>query len=83
VRSNSTGEGKVLEEASQPLFVLALVGIDLGIDALQITVRKNSWCTVTWARDEDGVEIIFLDQAVLLMCLACVPSSSSSSTHTM
>src|SRR5215469_3677631 len=57
-------ERKLLEEFFQSLHILALLGINLRIGALQIRWPQHSWCSMTRARQKNHVEVILLDQPV-------------------
>lgn len=62
--ANSAGEGKLLEEFPQPLYIFGFVRVDLAIDALEIGLRDDGRGSVTRTGDEEDIEIVFFDQAV-------------------
>ena len=64
VAGNSAGKRKLQEELPQPGLVLADVGIDLAVSALQIGVPHDRRTAVPGAGDVNHVEIVFLDDPV-------------------
>src|SRR5882757_7830006 len=64
VAANSAGERKLFEEALHPGQVLALVGVNLGIRSLDVGLREDSWGTMARSRDENRVQVIFVNQPV-------------------
>ena len=64
VTADPAGEGKFFEELAHPRLILALIGINLRIGALEVGRRKNAGCAVPWSGHEDGVQIILFDQPV-------------------
>src|ERR1019366_3725816 len=55
---------ELLEEALHPGEVLTLVLIYLGVRSLEVRVRQNCWRPMTRTRNEDCVEIVFINQVV-------------------
>src|SRR5208282_1607799 len=55
---------ELFEEALHPGEVLTLVRIYFRVRSLEVRVRQNCWCSVPGTRDEDCVEIVFINQAV-------------------
>jgi hypothetical protein len=64
VAGNSSGKRKLNKELPQPDFILADVGIDLAVSALQIRVAHDGWAAMSGAGDVDHVEVVFLDDPV-------------------
>lgn len=64
MRANAAREGEALEELLETLSVEGLIGVHLGVDALEIGLREDSGGTVARARDEDAVKIVLLDETV-------------------
>ena len=64
VAGNSAGKRKLNEELLQPGLVLADVGIDLAVGALEIGVAHDRRAAVPGTGDVDHVEVVFLDDPV-------------------
>lgn len=64
VAANTTGKGELLEELLQPLDILALVGVDFAVEALEVEVGDETGGAVAGAGDDKGIEVVFLDHAV-------------------
>src|SRR5262249_29429413 len=64
VAADSAGGRKLLEEALHPRQVLALVRVNLGISSFEISIGKDGRCTVARPRDENRVQVIFVNQPV-------------------
>ena len=64
VAADASGEGELLKEALQPRRVFTLVGVHLGVSALEVSLRQDRGCPVTWPGDIDRVQIVFVDQPV-------------------
>ena len=64
VAGDASGKRELEEQLSQPGFVLADVGIDLAVGALEIGVAHDGGAAVSGARDVDHVEVVLLDDAV-------------------
>src|SRR5215471_13466050 len=61
---DSTGEGELLEQFSNPFFILLHVCIKLAIGAFQVGVRDHGRPPVTGAANIDHVQVIFPDETV-------------------
>jgi hypothetical protein len=61
---NAAGKGKLLEQTLHPGFVLADVGIDLAVAALQIGVGDQGRAAMAGTSDVDHIEIVELDRAI-------------------
>src|SRR5580704_11664841 len=57
-------ERKLRKELFQPLPVLALVGINLGISAFEVGVGEDGWSAMTRPGQDKCVEVVFFDQPV-------------------
>jgi hypothetical protein len=64
VAADAAGEGKFLEELKHPLLVLTFVWVDLRIGTLQINRRQNARRTVARASQEDGIEVVLVNQSI-------------------
>ena len=64
VRADVAGEGELLEEPPEPFEVLALVGIGLGVGALEIGRPEDARRAVAGPGHEDHVEIVTTDHTV-------------------
>ena len=64
VAADPAREGELPEELAHPLLVLALVGVDLGVGALQVDRAQYAGRTVPGTRQEDRVEVGLADQPV-------------------
>jgi hypothetical protein len=64
VAANAAGERKLLEEALHPCHIFTLVRVNLGICSLEIGLGQDRRRTVTRPGDENGIEIILVDQPV-------------------
>src|ERR1700689_1566504 len=64
VRADSARKRKLLEELEQAGFIPALVGINLRVVTLQITVRQRGRGSVTWAGNVHHTQVVFLDEPV-------------------
>ena len=64
VRADVAGEGELLEEPPEPFEVLALVGIGLGVGALEIGRPEDARGAVAGPGHEDHVEIVTTDHTV-------------------
>ena len=64
VAGNSSGKRKLKKELLQPGFILADVGIDLAVGALEVRVAHDGRAAVPGAGDVDHVEVVFLDDPV-------------------
>ncbi len=61
---NSAGKRKLQKEFLQPGFILAYVGIDLAVGALEVSVSHDGRAAVAGAGDVDHVEVVFHDDPV-------------------
>ena len=64
VAADAAGKRELLEELAQPFEVLALVGINLGVRAFEITRSENAGRAVAGPGQKDHVEVVLLDQPV-------------------
>jgi hypothetical protein len=48
VGTDAAGEGELLEEVTHPALFLGDVGVDLGVDALEVGLGENSGRAVAW-----------------------------------
>ncbi len=62
VAADAAGEGELLEELLQAFEVLALVRVDLGVDAFEVAVGERGGRAVAGAGDVDQVEVVLLDE---------------------
>ena len=58
------GKRELLEEFLQSLGIFALVGIDLGIGALEVRRAEHARRAVAGTRHEDHIEVVALDDAI-------------------
>ena len=73
--SNTTGEGELFEESLKTFLVFRLVWVYFAIHSLEIGLRDDCWSAVAWARDEEPINVVFLDESVEMDVskdLACV-----------
>ena len=61
---NSSGKRKLNKELPQPGLILADVGIDLAVSALEVSVAHDRRAAVPGAGDVNHVEVVFLDDPV-------------------
>jgi hypothetical protein len=64
VTADASRERELLEEALQALSILRLVRVDFGVDSFEVGVGNDARGTVARTGDEEGIEIVLLDQAV-------------------
>ncbi len=64
VAADMAGKGKLLEELLHPLDVRALVRVDLGVRAFEVSRSEHAGRSVARARHEEDVEIVSDDQSV-------------------
>src|SRR5450756_2140262 len=64
VAGDASGKRKLNKELPKPRLVLADVGIDLAVSALEIRVADNRRTAVPGAGDVNHVEVVFLDDPV-------------------
>ena len=64
VAGNSSGKRKLNEELPKPGLILADVGIDLAVSALEISVAHDGRAAVPGAGDVNHVEVVFFDDPV-------------------
>ncbi len=64
VAGNSSGKRKLNKELPKPGFILADVGIDLAVSALEVCVAYDGRAAVPRAGDINHVEVIFFDDSV-------------------
>ena len=64
VAGNSSGKRKLKKELPQPGLILADVGIDLAVSALEVSVAHDGRAAVPGAGDVNHVEVVFLDDPV-------------------
>src|SRR5664280_2298782 len=64
VAGNAAGKRKLNKELPKPGLILADVGIDLAVSALEVSIAHDGWAAVSGARDVDHVEIVFFDDPV-------------------
>ena len=64
VAGDAAGERELGEQAFHARFVLGDVGIELAVGAFQVGVGHHAGSAVAGAGDEDGVQVILLDDAV-------------------
>src|SRR5271168_4730676 len=62
--AHATWKGEQLEEASQAVGIVGTVGIDLGVNAFEITVREGRRRAMPRPRQINHVEVVFLYQSV-------------------
>ena len=64
VAGNAAGKRELEKQLPQPGLVLADVGIDLAVGALEVGVAHDGRAAVPGAGDVDHVEVVFLDDPV-------------------
>src|SRR3974390_3633048 len=64
VAANPAGERKFLEELVHPFNVFAFARVYLRISAFQIDRAQHARSAMTGASEENGVEIVFPDEAI-------------------
>src|SRR5262245_52254585 len=64
VATNAARKGELLEETLHPRHILTLVRVDLGVSSLKVSLRQYRRRSVTWARDVNGIQIIFVDESI-------------------
>ena len=64
VAADAAGKGELLEELAQACLVFALVGVDLGVGALQVDRAQNAGSAVAGSGEKDHVQVVLLDQPV-------------------
>jgi len=64
VAGNSSGKRKLNKELPKPSLILADVGIDLAVSALEISVAHDGRAAVPGARDVNHLEVVFFDDPV-------------------
>src|SRR5262249_36757823 len=64
VASDAAREGEILEERTHSFFIFALARIYLRISPFQVYGAQHAGSAVTGPSEENGVEIIFLDDAI-------------------
>jgi hypothetical protein len=64
VTANASRERELLEEALHTLSILRLVRVDFGVNSLEERVGNDGRGTVARTRDEEGIEIVLLNQTV-------------------
>lgn len=64
VAANTSWERECLEELLETFNVFTLVRVNLAVDAFQVEVGDESGCAVARAGDDEGIEVILLDQSV-------------------
>src|SRR5512135_1018943 len=64
VAGNSSRKRKLNKELSKPGFILADVGIDLAVSALEVSVAHDGRAAVPGAGDVNHVEVVFFDDPV-------------------
>src|SRR2546430_489045 len=64
VAANAAWERKLLEEALHPCQIFTLVRVNLGIRSLEIGLGQDRRRTVTRPGDENGIQIVLVNQAV-------------------
>src|ERR1019366_9081118 len=64
VAGDSSGKRKLNKELSQPGLILADVGIDLAVSALEVSVAHDGGAAVSRAGDVNHVEVVFFDDPV-------------------
>jgi VIT family len=64
VTGNSSGKRKLYEELPKPGLILADVGIDLAVGALEVGVANHGRPAVPRSGDVNHVQVIFLDDAI-------------------
>src|SRR5262249_12340895 len=64
VAANAAGERELLEEALHPCQIFTLVRVYLGVGPLEVRLRQDRWRTVTRPGDENGIQIVLVDQPV-------------------
>src|ERR1700752_1607543 len=62
VTPDAAGKGKLPEELPQPLDVLALFRIDLGVGSFEVSWTENARRAMPRTGQEDHVEIVLLDE---------------------
>src|SRR6185369_6639640 len=62
--SASAGKRELFEELAQPVHVLRLVRIDLGVAALEIRIGQRRRRAMSRTGDVDRVQIVFPDEAI-------------------
>src|SRR4029077_19958766 len=71
VTANAPRKRELLEEFLQSGRILALVGVDLGVGALQVRRAQDARSAVSRPGQEDHVQIVFLDQTVQMNVDKC------------
>ena len=64
VAGNSTGKRKLNKELPQPGLILADIGIDLAVGALEVRVAHEGRAAVPGAGDVNHVKVVFVDDSV-------------------
>src|ERR1700682_637235 len=64
VAGNASGKRKLNEEPAQPSLVLANVGIDLAVSALEVGIADDRRTAMPGAGDVNHVEVVFLDDPI-------------------
>src|SRR5262249_60255474 len=64
VAANAAGERKLLKEALHPCHIFTLVRVNLRVGPLEVRLRQDSWRTVPRPGDENGIQIVLVDQPV-------------------
>src|SRR5262245_56326395 len=64
VTANAAWEGKLLEETLHSCQVFALVGVDLGVCPLKVSMRQHSRRPVSGPGNKNGVQVVLVNQPV-------------------
>ena len=64
VAADAAGKRELFEELAQPVHVLRLVRIDLGVASLEIRIGQRRGSAVSGAGDVDRVQIVFPDETI-------------------
>ncbi|KAG9954467.1 D-xylulose 5-phosphate/D-fructose 6-phosphate phosphoketolase, partial [Aureobasidium melanogenum] len=64
VTANASRERELLEEALHAIGILRLVGVNLRVDTLEVTVGNDSRSTVSRTRNKESIKVVLLDQTV-------------------
>jgi len=83
VAGNATGEGELLEHLLHALFVLADVGVDLAVAAVQIGVGNEEVAAMAGAGEQNHVQVIPLDGAVAVDIHEVLPRHGAPVAHNL
>ena len=78
---DAAGEGELLEELLHALRILADVGIDLTVRAVQVVLSDNSIAAMTGSGDIDHIEIIFDNGSIEMGIDKVLPRTGAPVAH--